>query len=168
MKKSVLLLLGIIIGAAASYFYFNGQDKTEEVAEIIIPEGVITIEEGKALSNAYSPRYRLLTDSLVRRTKGDNRSSGYSVTDVRNYLDYAESEYTAAGYTLDSIRIYLGAYSPKDGVPGYTTMFIAPVMPEGLSKGSMNLFNTNSLLKRQIPPPPLNAGDPGDPPSKGY
>ena len=53
MKKSVLLLLGIVIGVGVSYLYFNGGQKEENVA-IVKPQGVITVAQAKALDARYA------------------------------------------------------------------------------------------------------------------
>jgi hypothetical protein len=86
MKNLLLLIFGIIIGAAAMYFYC-----CEDIEEgIVAPNGIITPEEARTLDQAFNSRHQLISDSIVKRP--DNRSSWYSLVDMRNYLDYAEKQ----------------------------------------------------------------------------
>ena len=167
MKKLVLVLLGIIIGLALAYFYL-GKDSEGEVSTkeaMAPPRGVITEAEGIVLNNAYTPRYRLVSDSIVRRD--DNRSSWYSLQDVRDYLNYAEGQARGLGYTLTGVRVYLGAYPESGGQPGYTTMFLAPTGVKETSNGSMINFALDG--DGDIPGgDPLNAGGNGEPPNGNY
>jgi len=167
MKKVVLLLLGIIIGLAIAYFYFGTDSEADasKYAEAGPPKGVITEAQGIVLNNAYTPRYRLVSDSIVRRD--DNRSSWYSLQDVRDYLSYAENQARELGYTLTGVRVYLGAYPESGGQAGYTTMFLAPTGTKGTSNGSMINFALDG--DGDIPGgSPLNAGGNGEPPNGNY
>ena len=133
------------------------------------PSGVISPKQAITLDQAYDARYKLISDSIVTRDGGDNRSVWFSLKDVRNYLDYAENQTKGLGYTMDGVRIYLAAYpsDPKLGA-GYTTVFMVPTGNEALSEGNTMFFN----LKRvggDIPGGDgLNSGDPGIPPSANY
>ena len=51
------------------------------------PRGVITPAEAKTLDQAFDSRHQLISNSIVKRP--DNRSSWYSLQDMRDYLDYA-------------------------------------------------------------------------------
>ncbi|MBO3098210.1 hypothetical protein [Gelidibacter pelagius] len=123
MKNFIMLILGIVIGALAVYFYCC-QPKTELM--VSTPKGLISPDQAKTLDQAYNERYRLISDSLVKREGGDNRSSWYGLDEVRNYLNYAENEAKDLGYTMDGVRIYLGAHPNENGKAGYTTMFFMP------------------------------------------
>lgn len=168
MKKLLLLLLGVAIGFAICYFYFQSDSQAEaaETAEAVgPPRGVITEAQGKVLDAAFNTRHQLISDSIVNRP--DNRSSWYSLQDMRNYLSYAEAESTKLGYTMNGVRIYLGAHPNEGGLVGYTTMFLVPTGTKGVSEGSM----LNFLLQGggDIPGGPgLNDGDDGDPPNANY
>lgn len=166
MKRLILLLIGAIIGFAAAYFYLGGSSMSEEApAEAAPPRGVITEAEGIALDKAFNSRHQLISDSIVKRP--DNRSSWFSLSDVRAYLDYAEQETKKNGYTMEGVRIYLGAYPDSGGEVGYTTMFLVPTGKE--AKASGNMFNFALQGGDDIPGGPgLNDGGNGDPPPSNY
>src|SRR5690606_5030340 len=164
MKNLLLLIFGILIGAAAMYFYC-----CEDIEEgIIAPSGIITPKEARTLDQAFNSRHQLISDSIVKRP--DNRSSWYSLEDMRNYLDYAESETKGMGYTMDGIRVYLGAYPDIKGQVGYTTMFFIPTGYQATSQGNMTFLNFSAQGgKGDIPGAPgFNDGDMGNPPSANY
>jgi len=124
------------------------------------PKGVISPEEAKQLNDAFTPRCELISKDIVKRP--DNRSSWWSLDDIRNYLDYAEKQAKELGYVMNGIRVYCGAYPTVNGEVGYSTSFIAPTaeMVDGKDSGGGS---------GDIPGgDPLNAGDPGEPPSGGY
>lgn len=163
MKNFFLFLLGLIIGAAAVYFYCC---KDGGVEEITAPKGLITPAEATVLDEAFNSRHQLISDSIVKRP--DNRSSWYSLTDMRNYLSYAEKQAKDLGYTMDGIRVYLGAHANTANEVGYTTMFFIPTGTKTLAEGSM--FNVSKQLGGGdiIGGNGLNGGDPGDPPGANY
>ncbi|MBT8254557.1 MAG: hypothetical protein KJO00_11735 [Bacteroidia bacterium] len=168
MKKLGLILLGILIGIAASYFYF-GQDAeavdNQIAAKVKPPKGLITEAEGIVLDKAFDSRHQLISDSIVKRP--DNRSSWYALQDVKDYLDYAENQARGLGYTMDGVRIYLGAHSNSSEGVGYTTMFIVPTGTKGTSEGSM--FNFSFYDSGDIPGGDgLNDGGNGYPPPANY
>ena len=144
MKKLILLLLGFALGAVLTYFFCCKQSETG-MENLTPPKGLITPQEAKALDTAYNPRYQLISDSIVTRRGGDNRSSWYSLGDMRAYLDYAENEADSLGFTMNGIRVYLGAYPDTNGIPGYTTMFFVPTgylkSATNTSDGSLNAFS---------------------------
>ena len=160
MKKFGLLVLGIIVGAAAMYFYCCN----ETIEEFLPPKGIITPEQAKVLDEAFNSRHQLISDSIVKRP--DNRSSWYSLSDMRAYLDFAESEAKGLGYTMDGVRVYLGAH-PDEKEVGYTTMFFIPTGTKSLSEGSM----INLSLQKSgdvIGGSGLNGGENGIPPGANY
>ena len=167
MKNFFIFLIGAIIGAALVYFLCCNVTTEEMVTAD--PKGMITPQEAKALDEAFNSRHKLISDSIVKRS--DNRSSWYSLEDVRNYLSIAEKQAADLGYTMNGIRVYLGAYPNTSNEVGYTTMFF---MPTGTmnknSEASMNLLNFNfQTPKPDIPGGTgLNGGEPGHPPSANY
>lgn len=164
MKNLLLLIFGIIIGAAAMYFYC-----CEDIEEgIVAPSGIITPEEARTLDQAFNSRHQLISDSIVKRP--DNRSSWYSLEDMRNYLDYAEKQTAGMGYTMNGIRVYLGAYPDVKGQVGYTTMFFVPTGHPNTSQGNMTFlnFNTQSGKPDISGAPGFNMGSGGQPPSANY
>ena len=69
-------------------------------------------------------------------------------------------------YTLDGLRVYLGAYPSKGGETGLTTMFIVPTGVKDTSQGSMFSIKAGS---GDIPGGDgLNFGQEGDPPGANY
>ena len=87
---------------------------------------------------------------------------------MRSYLDYAEAQAkNDLKYTMDGVRIYLGAY-PGDGKnPAYTTMFLVPTGTSNTSEGSM--INMQPEPSGDIPGgSPLNIGTGGNPPEGNY
>lgn len=163
MKKILLLLLGFLLGALVTYYYCCKQPITEE--PIRPPSGLITPAQAVVLDTTYNPRYTLVSDSIVKRKGGDNRSSWYSLSDMRTYLNYAEKQADSLGFKMDGIRVYLGAHPEFKGVPGYTTMFFIPTGIPNTSNASM--FNFQKSL--DIPGGNgLNGGGDGDPPSSNY
>lgn len=165
MKKLVYLILGVLFGALLCYLYLNPNNMTE-TPEIIKPKGVITPKEAKALDAAFNSRHQLISDSIVKRP--DNRSSWYSLDDMRNYLDYAENQAKTLGYTMDGVRIYLGAHANEGDQVGYTTMFLIPTGTKNLEEGSsmpLPAFKASSDISEGDG---LNNGGDGEPPSANY
>lgn len=174
MKKPVLLLLGIAIGIGASYFYFNNEkssiiDEESTMARAIVkPKGVITPAQAKVLNNNWTNGRKKAVDSAAGRP--DNRSSWWSLEDIRDYLNYAENQANGLGYTMNGIRIYQGVYSGNapNGKADYSTVFWVPTGKKSKSEGSM-LNITFQGGDDDIPGGgPLNDGTGGKPPGSGY
>jgi len=166
MKKFSLLILGILIGAFATYFLCPSCSVDDTEVAIVPPKGLITPKEAKTLDEAFNSRHILISDSIVKRP--DNRSSWWSLKDMRDYLNYAENESKDLGYTMDGVRVYLGAY-PTTNEVGYTTMFLVPTGVENTSQASSTLFNMLPPDSGDIPGGSgLNDGEPGIPPSSNY
>ncbi len=169
MKNIIMLILGIVIGALAMYFYCcRSSEETDEKVVISVPKGLITADQAKTLDRAYNPRYQLISDSIVKRRGGDNRSSWYGLEEVKNYLTYAEREAEQLGYTMDGVRIYLGAHPDQNGAAGYTTMFFVPTGKP--NKAVASIYNFSMQLKSfDIPGGGgLDHGNQGDPPGANY
>lgn len=165
MKKLSLLILGILIGAFATYYLCPSCSVEENEVAIVAPKGLITPKEAKTLDEAFNSRHTLISDSIVKRP--DNRSAWWSLKDMRDYLNYAENESKELGYTMDGVRVYLGAY-PTDREVGYTTMFLVPTGVENISQGNSAIFNMLPPGGGDIPGGGLNSGEPGIPPSSNY
>src|SRR5690606_33473933 len=163
MKNLLLLIFGMLIGAFATYYYYN-----DYVENVTPPKGIITAEKAKELDQAFNSRHELISESIVKRP--DNRSSWYSLEDMRNYLDYAENQTKDMGYTMDGIRVYLGAYPNVKDQVGYTTMFFVPTGYKAKAQGNMTFLNLNrQVAKPDVPGAPgLNLGSEGEPPSANY
>ncbi|MBV7270502.1 hypothetical protein [Winogradskyella luteola] len=168
MKNFGLLILGIILGALAMYFYCCNDGITEP-PEILKPAGLISSKEARTLDRAYDIRHKIISDSLFRNTKEkDNRSSWWSIEDIQNYINYAENQAGELGYTMDGLRLYLGAYPNSKDKTGLTTMFFVPTGTKNTSEGNMvpslQGGNSNDILQADG----LNKGGHGDPPSANY
>jgi len=66
---------------------------------------------------------------------------------MRDYLNYAENESKDLGYTMDGVRVYLGAHATTKEV-GYTTIFLVPTGVENTSQASSTLFNIAASRRR--------------------
>ena len=168
MKNFGLLILGILLGVLAMYFYLNNnQDMSTQPPTIKPPVGVISPEEIKTLDQAYNERYQIINDSLFKGSKtGDNRSSWYKLEDIENYLAYAKQQANDNGFTLDGLRLYLGAHPDTEKEKGLTTLFFVPTGYENTSEGSF--FSLQKGGNDLTASDGLNKGGQGDPPSANY
>ena len=84
------------------------------------------------------------------------------MSDIRDYLDYAENQSKENGYEMNGIRIYNGAYPTTKEDVGYSTSFIVPttigVNGNERSGGNKDIPGVDGL----------NDGDPGFPPEANY
>ena len=168
MKNFFLFLIGAVIGAALVYLFCC---KTETMKnDLTEPRGIITTEQMETLDQAFDSRHQLISDSIVKRP--DNRSSWYSLEDLRTYLKIAEKQATGLGYKMNGVRLYLGAYPDTANEVGYTTMFFSPTgVLAKTAEGSMISLNLNTQTG-PFPDIPggkgFNMGEPGFPPKANY
>ena len=123
-------------------------------------KGLISPKEAKQLSDNFTPRCELISKDIVGRP--DNRSSWWSLEDIKAYLEHAEKQARELGYEMNGIRVYCGAHDAQDGKPGYSTSFIVPTarIIDGKDGGGGN---------GDIPDGDgLNHGNNGWPPGSGY
>ncbi|MGC1631397.1 MAG: hypothetical protein WA749_04710, partial [Gelidibacter sp.] len=81
---------------------------------------------------------------------------------------YAEKEAEELGYTMDGVRIYLGAHPDQNGEAGYTTMFFIPTGRSHKAEASMLNFSMQSG-GRDIPGGGgMDMAGDGYPPSANY
>ncbi|MCA0133183.1 hypothetical protein [Winogradskyella alexanderae] len=170
MKKIGPLVLGVIIGALAMYFYCNQtQSEMAKAQDIVKPKGVITPKEAKTLDQAYNLKHSIINDSLFKKSAdgGDNRSSWWSIEDIKDYIKYADKQAGELGYTMDGLRVYLGSYPATPGeMAGLTTMFIVPTGKKNTSQGAVFALQP---MSGDIPGgDPLNIGQSGQPPGANY
>ena len=119
--------------------------------------GLIKPEEAKKMSENFTARCELISERILG--KQDNRSSWWSLKDIRNYLDYAERQAKEQGYEMTGIRVYCGAHEKL----GYSTAFIVPTA--NIPNGKDGDGDRHS----DIPDGEgLNDGQTGDPPGNGY
>ena len=168
MKNLGSIILGIIIGALLMYFFGSQYIKEDPMAMTSsAPKGIISPKEAKTLDQAYNLKHRIINDSLFKDSKtGDNRSSWWAIEDIQNYINHAENQAGEFGYTMDGLRVYLGAYPSKDGETGLTTMFFIPTGKKNTSQGSIFPIQIGSS---DIPGGDgLNLGHGGHPPGANY
>jgi len=159
LKLIGLFLIPLILNACV--------DNSVNQVKVTKPEHAITKQRAMTLSRNYTARY----DSISRIIgKKDNRSTRYSLKELKQYISYIEAEGTAKGYKVDGIRFYLGAYSKDDKDPkkqDYTTIFLVPTGKKiGHITKSSAPPNINNPVITGINP--LNEGSAGDPPSAHY
>ena len=160
MKKISYIILGIIIGALATYYFCPR--KVCAPVKIVKPNGLISPSEAKALSANWTKTRKKAVDSAAGKV--DDRSVLWAVDDIQNYLNYAKGQSDSLGYNMTAIRVYLGVYSDdtKSNKEGYTTMFIAPFGEK--KNGSSMETNFKAKGGGVIPVSALNEGDGGKKP----
>jgi hypothetical protein len=166
--KTQLFQTSLKVGACLILaFLINACVNSPKVVNTARPEHAITKEQAVELSNNYTLRY----DSVSRVIgKEDNRSTWYSLEELKNYIAYVEAQGKAQGYMVDGIRFYIGAYGVdyKDAAKqNLTTIFLAPT---GMKMGTMN---ERSMSSNQSSPDiteidAYNLGQNGWPPHKTY
>lgn len=169
MKKLGGLILGIIIGAAAMYYYCTTEyDVVDSMVPISQPKGLISPKEIKVLTEAYNPRYDSISSQFFRGVEGgDNRSSWYSLEELNKYLGYAQAQADTLQYTFTGVRLYLAAHPSEGDVPGYTTILFAPTGYPNKSQGSFLNFKYQG--GGDLPGGDgLNHGGDGKPPGANY
>ena len=119
-------------------------------------KGLITSDEAKELDANYTARYNLVSKDITKRD--DNRSSWFSIEDLKAFIKHAEDQAVAKKLTLDGIRIYNGAYKEEDGKPGYSTVFLIPTAANSLGKdgdeGSPDIEGNDGLNRGHVGFPP--------------
>lgn len=170
MKKLALLILGIILGACAMYFYFHNDKNNEDMAEIPTPPGLVKPSEIQVLTKAYDARYDSISNQFFKGVAGgDNRSSWYSIEDLENYLALAKKQAGELGYTMNGVRLYLGAHPTVDNIPGYTTLLMVPTGYQNSSEGNMIEGPQKGGGNNDIPGGDgLDKGSDGVPPAANY
>ncbi|AUC81241.1 hypothetical protein [Lacinutrix sp. Bg11-31] len=171
MKNLLTLILGLIIGAIIMYFYCCKSGDFAAPMVVVKPSGVISTKDARTLDRAFDSRHKLISDSIVKRP--DNRSSWWSLKDMQDYLKYAENQSEELGYTMDGIRVYLGAYPDEEvdskRTVGYTTMFMVPTSSEIEQVHQKGGSAVDAKDGGDVPGgDPLNDGSAGNPPSANY
>lgn len=164
MKQLAYFIIGLIVGLLVCKFFFQTENIKEVTEEVIIkPKGIISPTKAIKLDKNFNKRH-----ALIKKELGidDNRSSWYSLTDIKNYLVYAENQAKDLGATMDGIRIYLGAYEDN----ALTTMFLVPTSRTKIQKGGSSILEmfaqgeSSDLKGADV----LNDGGAGHPPSANY
>lgn len=157
-----------LIGYFAIVLSLAACDNTNTKAvKIAKPAHAISKKRAISLSNNYTARY----DSISRIIgKEDNRSTWYSLKELKAYIAYIEAQGKEQGYAVDGIRFYLGAYPTDDKnikKQNETTIFLAPTGKKiEITKKSTKIGNPTSPDILTIDA--YNFGNPGWPPHKTY
>jgi hypothetical protein len=124
------------------------------------PKGLISPTQAKELNDAFTVRCELISNQITKRP--DNRSSWYSLDDLKSFLASAESQAKDLGYEMDGVRIYCGAYPTEKGEAGYSTSFIIPTASNKI--GELADGSSHDISDADG----LNKGNAGIPPSANY
>ncbi len=167
MKKISYVILGVLIGAFATYYFCPRTIVESEEVAIVKPKGVITPAQAKVLNANWTAHRQAAVDTAIHRQnpniKKDHRWTWWSVEEIQNYLAYAENQAGELGYDMTGVRVYLGVYGKNAGQSkqDYTTMFMVPTGKKAHAKAS----SLNFMLPPQdddIPGgDPLNEGTGG-------
>ncbi|WP_340155635.1 hypothetical protein [uncultured Winogradskyella sp.] len=126
-------------------------------------KGLISPSEAKKLNDAYTTRHALISKYITKTD--DNRSSWYSLKDLKAYLEHAEKQACDLGFEMNGIRIYCGAHEPDDcgtETEGLTTLFLVPTTAADQGKGG---GDANPDIKDADA---LDRGTEGMPPGANY
>src|SRR5690606_37758411 len=124
----------VVIYVVASSFTTD-DTKMSSKSKFYKPSGVITQERAIELHKTWQTKNTALFNK-AGSTKSENEvtSLGWSLEDLRNYLDYAEHESKEKGYNMTGVRVYFAAYPEKGG---QNTLFFAPTGYKAASQASM-------------------------------
>jgi len=123
-----------------------------------ITNKLISESEAKDLCDNYDTRE---ASNSVIIGKDDNRSTWFSIEDLKAYIVFVENEASAKSITVDGIRMYIGAYSNSTTDPiksKLATIFLAPTSKNSLTGKSNDVLNIKGM----------NYGNIGNPPNKKY
>ncbi|WP_445731801.1 hypothetical protein [Mariniflexile sp.] len=168
MKNIAYIILGIIIGALATYFFCPRQMENGDI-KIVKPKGVITVEKAWELDDNWTEFRQAAVDSAAKKQgrDKDNRWTHWSLDDIENYLAFAKHQSDSLGYKMTGIRVYLGVYGKNADVSkkDLTTMFMVPTGKKARA-GANSFFSSAVGNEEDVPGgSPLNEGSGG---KEGY
>lgn len=157
MENLLTLILGLVIGILIMYFYCYKKTKSGgPVGSPVEPKGLISPTEAKTLNDNWTDLRKVANDA-VAENEIDNRSSWYSIEDVRNYLTLVEND----NDSITGIRLYLGVHKDiSEG--GKTTIFMVPTIPNPRPKTGEDPNDDDPNAKG------LDRSDDGMPPGASY
>lgn len=165
MKKLGPIIVGFIIGALLTYFFCprpDGEMHTMDT-KIKIPKDTISVAEATKLFKNWQQNNPTEIDSTIE-VEGSRKkitNVAWSLSEVREYLDYAEAESDTLGFEMTGIRVYMGNYgkNPDAALKNRNTLFIVPTGNKKSSKASV--LNISLQNGEDVPVPPLNKGTGG-------
>ena len=130
-------------------------------------KGLITSDEAKKLNDEWSKTRseamnQCISDVTGGKVTEDNRSSWWSIKDLKAYIKHAKKQAKELGYKMNGVRVYCGAHSEDDC---YATSFIVPTYAGSLGKDGEGEEDGGGDIPGGDG---LNFGDPGNPPNAHY
>jgi hypothetical protein len=129
------------------------------------PKNTITVKEASVLATNFNTRHEAMSELIG---KPDNRSSWYSLSEIKEYIAYIENEGATKGLDVDGVRIYFGAYNEDRG--NYSTLVFVPTIRAKTTdnnKGEVKRFMAVEEMSEDTEKiNPLNFGNGGRPPEK--
>ncbi|WP_282135971.1 hypothetical protein [Seonamhaeicola maritimus] len=168
MKNLRPLILGIIIGALATYFFcprqaVEGDDTKSMAVKIKTPKDTISVAEATKLFKNWQTNNITEIDSTIELEGSRKKITyvGWSLEEIKDYLTYAESKSDTLGYKMTGIRVYMGNYGKNSNptLKNRNTLFIVPTGSKNVSKANMVPFSIQG--GGNLPIGPLNKGDGG-------
>ena len=101
--------------------------------------------------------------------KKDAISCWFSITELKEYINFVEQEGKAKGIAVNGLRIYFGAYEKNEKNPiksNLSTVFFVPTQSRKNSASKNELLTSPNIDITEIDG--LNDGQYGDPPSAVY
>ena len=131
------------------------------------PKNLITKSRAIELCKAHDKKHAAISRLINTQ---DNRSTWYSLEELKEYIAYIEMQGREKGYNVEGIRFYIGSYPENDRASGEsnsTTVFLAPTGTKATAQKAMAISqNTSSPDITEIEP--LNFGGTGWPPHATY
>jgi hypothetical protein len=131
------------------------------------PKNLITKERAIELCEAHAGKHKAISSAIGKQ---DNRSTWYSLEELKEYIAYIETQGREKGYNVDGIRFYIGSYPENDRISGKsnsTTIFLAPTGNKVTRARTMKMAApTASPDITEIGP--FNFGHDGNPPGSDY
>jgi len=136
------------------------------------PKNLITKERAIELCEAHASKHEAISSAIGKQ---DNRSTWYSLTELKEYMAYIEAQGREKGYNVDGIRFYIGSYPENDRASeksNSTTVFLAPT---GTKIGRQKIGRQKTIAVSQNLSSPdisdikaFNMGSDGWPPNGVY
>lgn len=131
------------------------------------PNNLITKERAIELCKAHDTKHAAISRAINAQ---DNRSTWYSLEELKEYIAYIEAQGREKGYNVDGIRFYIGSYPENDRASGKsnsTTIFLAPTGSKSTEGKAMTVsLESSSPDITEIDP--FNFGKGGIPPTGVY